>query len=65
MTASLLIAFAGWSALQAVRSVLAAVRPDPPMCPRCGEDRLVSYDLVLGRFYCNVCSATWRAGRAR
>jgi hypothetical protein len=34
--------------------------PEPrPMCPFCGEDRLVERDPVSGNFVCLVCAKTW------
>ena len=32
---------------------------EPPRCPKCGEDRLVSYEAALDVYECAVCSHTW------
>lgn len=32
-------------------------------CPRCGEERLIEYDVVLGRWFCAVCATSWGKGK--
>jgi hypothetical protein len=35
------------------------VTPEPPVCPGCGEDRLIEFDEVQRRWQCAVCSCAW------
>ncbi len=57
---------AGLAYMAAALFALRAVRPDPPRCPRCGEDKLLCWDSARRTWFCSVCATTWPAeGKGR